>query len=124
MKKSHKYDVRYLNNQLLKQKKDLESKINKKEEKYKQLQDKLSSAETINKGLKNDNDKKNKEIINLKKDKDEINKKLDTIHCRVLSKTIIDFLYYVFTSNFKDNTYKEEKNTIIKEIEKKKGRGI
>ena len=63
---------------------------------------------------------KNKEIINLKKDKDEINKKLDTIHCRVLSKTIIDFLYYVFTSNFKDNTYKEEKNTIIKEIEKKK----
>lgn len=121
MKKSHKYDVRNLNKQLLKQKNDLESKINKKEEKNKQLQDKLSSAETINKGLKNDNDKKNKEIINLKKDKDEINKKLDTIHCRVLSKTIIDFLYYVFTSNFKDNTYKEEKNTIIKEIEKKKG---
>ena len=121
MKKSHKYDVRNLNNQLLKQKKDLESKIDKKEEKYKQLQDKFSSAETINKGLKNNNDKKNKEIINLKKDKDEINKKLDTIHCRVLSKTIIDFLYYVFTSNFKDNTYKEEKNTIIKEIEKKKG---
>lgn len=120
MKKSHKYDVRNLNKQLLKQKKDLESKINKKEEKYKQLQDKISSAETINKGLKNDNDKKNKEIINLKKDKDEINKKLDTIHWRVLSKTIIDFLYYVFTSNFKDNTYKEEKNTIIKEIEKKK----
>lgn len=117
MKKSHKYDVRNLNKQI----KDLESKINKKEEKNKQLQDKLSSAETINKGLKNDNDKKNKEIINLKKDKDEINKKLDTIHCRVLSKTIIDFLYYVFTSNFKDNTYKEEKNTIIKEIEKKKG---
>ena len=121
MKKSHKYDVRNLNKQLLKQKNDLESKINKKEEKNKQLQDKISSAETINKGLKNDNDKKNKEIINLKKDKDEINKKLDTIHCRVLSKTIIDFLYYVFTSNFKDNTYKEEKNTIIKEIEKKKG---
>ena len=117
MKKSHKYDVRNLNKQI----KDIESKINKKEEKNKQLQDKLSSAETINKGLKNDNDKKNKEIINLKKDKDEINKKLDTIHCRVLSKTIIDFLYYVFTSNFKDNTYKEEKNTIIKEIEKKKG---
>lgn len=105
MKKSHKYDVRNLNKQI----KDLESKINKKEEKNKQLQDKISSAETINKGLKNDNDKKNKEIINLKKDKDEINKKLDTIHCRVLSKTIIDFLYYVFTSNFKDNTYKEEK---------------
>ena len=80
MKKSHKYDVRNLNKQLLKQKNDLESKINKKEEKYKQLQDKFSSAETINKGLKNDNDKKNKEIINLKKDKDEINKKLDTIH--------------------------------------------
>ena len=58
MKKSHKYDVRNLNKQLLKQKKDLESKINKKEEKNKQLQDKFSSAETINKGLKNDNDKK------------------------------------------------------------------
>ena len=117
MKKSHKYDVRNLNKQI----KDLESKINKKEEKNKQLQDKFSSAKTINTGLKNDNDKKNEEITNLKKDKDEINKKLDTIHCRVLSKTIIDFLYYVFTSNFKDNTYKEEKNTIIKEIEKKKG---
>ena len=39
---------------------------------------------------------------------------------KFISKTIIDFLYYVFTSNFKDNTYKEEKNTIIKEIEKKK----
>lgn len=58
MKKSHKYDVRNLNKQLLKQKNDLESKINKKEEKNKQLQDKISSAETINKGLKNDNDKK------------------------------------------------------------------
>ena len=67
MEENHKYNVRNLNNQLLKQKKELESKINKNETKYKLLQEKFSSAKTINKGLKNDNDKKNEEITNLKK---------------------------------------------------------
>lgn len=58
MEENHKYNVRNLNNQLLKQKKELESKINKNETKYKLLQTKFSSAEAINTGLKNDNDKK------------------------------------------------------------------
>ena len=46
--------------------------------------------------------------------------KLDSFGCRTLSKAIIDFLYFVFTSNFKGNSYLDEKESIIGAIEIKK----
>ena len=53
-------------------------------------------------------------ISKITKEKETLNRKLDTILCGILSKSIIYFLYYSFTSLCKGKTYLEEKILLSK----------
>ena len=117
---NHKNSTIYLERQLLKEKQNLELLKSNMNERYNQLDGKMSSLKMTNKTLKDENEEKTKEIVKLNNDKKTLNIKLDSIGCRTLSKALIDFLYFVFTSNFKGNSYLDEKNSIIEVIEIKK----
>ena len=120
LKKNHESDINDLNKKISKQKKEHEILINKEKEKLKKLDTKFDSIKFTKQSLEKDNEIKAKEMMSLQRDKIELNSKLDIISCRALCKSIIDFLYYVFTSSFKGQSYFDEKNSIINEIESKK----
>ena len=87
---------------------------------YNKLCIKYDSISLDNQTLTNENIGKEKKISKLNKDSKDLNDKFDTIRCRALSKSIIDFLYYTFTSCFKGKSYLEENNSIIDKIKSKK----
>ena len=106
MELKHTYDINHLYDIIKKNEINFESQINQIKEKYNALNDELWNDIRI-KGNKN---------TELTKESVELNRILNTISCRALTKSIIDFLYHPFTSLFKGNIYFEEKNTIIKKI--------
>ena len=112
----HQYDTNRLYNIIKKKDQNTESKIKQEKDKYNILIGKYDESSISKNELRNDIITKNNKISELTKESEELNRKLKTISCRALTKSIIDFLYYVFTSLFKGNSYFEEKDTIIQKI--------
>ena len=112
----HTYDINHLNNIIKKKDDKLDSQIKIDNEKYYNLVSQKDTLNISNNELRKDIQIKKNQISELTKKKDELNRKLNTISCRVLAKSIIDFLYYAFTSLFGGKTYFEEKNSIIERI--------
>ena len=116
MKKYHENDINRINNQILLQKKYTESLINKEKEKYSNLNEKYENEIIISNNLKEENKNQGQEIINLNQEKGQLNNKLDKISCRGISKSLIDFFYFVYTEKFKGSNYSEEKDSIITKL--------
>lgn len=106
IKKLHEFDINSLKRTMLKNKNDLKIKIKNEKERYNKLMKKYD-ASSIYKAPTNVNQSKEKEILKLSNDNKDLNTKIDTICCRVLSKFIIDFLYFTFTSCLKGLSYLE-----------------
>ena len=120
MELKHKYDVNHLNNQIKEKEQNCKSQISKEKEKYNKLKEKYDESYISNNNLINDIHNKDNRITELTNENVGLNRKLNTISSRALAKSIIDFLYYAFTSFFKGKTYFEEKNIIIEKINKLK----
>ena len=120
MELKHKYDVNHLNNQIKEKEQNCKSQISKEKEKYNKLKEKFDESNISNNNLTNAIHNKDNRITELTNENVGLNRKLNTISSRVLAKSIIDFLYYAFTSFFKGKTYFEEKNIIIEKINKLK----
>ena len=116
MELKHKYDVNHLNNQIKEKEKNCKSQISKEKEKYNKLKEKYDESNISNNNLTNAIHNKDNRITELTNENVGLNRKLNTISSRALAKSIIDFLYYAFTSLFKGKTYFEEKNIIIEKI--------
>ena len=116
MELKHKYDVNHLNNQIKEKEKNCKSQISKEKEKYNKLKEKFDESNISNNNLTNAIHNKDNRITELTNENVGLNRKLNTISSRALAKSIIDFLYYAFTSLFKGKTYFEEKNIIIEKI--------
>ena len=120
MELKHKYDVNHLNNQIKEKEQNCKSQISKEKEKYNKLKEKFDESNISNNNLTNAIHNKDNRITELTNENVGLNRKLNTISSRALAKSIIDFLYYAFTSLFKGKTYFEEKNIIIEKINKLK----
>ena len=116
MELKHTYDINHLNDIIKKHETNFELQINQVDEKYNALMKRCDESNISNNEFWNDIRIKGNKITELTKESVELNRILNTISCRALTKSIIDFLYYPFTSLFKGNIYFEEKNTIIKQI--------
>ena len=116
MELKHKYDVNHLNNQIKEKEQNCKSQISKEKEKYNKLKEKFDESNISNNNLTNAIHNKDNRITELTNENVGLNRKLNTISSRALAKSIIDFLYYAFTSLFKGKTYFEEKNIIIEKI--------
>ena len=119
MKKSqkiHEYKINQLNNIITDQKKKIETIVDNERKKYSTLIENYDKSKVANNELIKEKEEQKNTISTLNKEKETLNRKLETIRCRALSKSIIDFLYYAFTSLFKGKTYLEEKNSIINQI--------
>ena len=116
MELKHKYDVNHLNNQIKEKEQNCKSQISKEKEKYNKLKEKYDESNISNNNLTNAIHNKDNRITELTNENVGLNRKLNTISSRALAKSIIDFLYYAFTSLFKGKTYFEEKNIIIEKI--------
>ena len=119
MKKNQKlyeYKINQLNNIIKDQKKKIETIVDSGRKKYITLNENYDKSKVANNELIKEKEEQKNTISTLNKEKEQLNRKLETIRCRALSKSIIDFLYYAFTSLFKGKTYLEEKNSIINRI--------
>ena len=119
MKKSHENDINKMNNKMYVQNKHTESLINLENEKNSKLSEKYQNEKIISNNLKEEKEKQGQEIIKLTQEKGKLNNKLDKIGCRGISKSLIDFFYFVYTNNFKGSNYSEEKDSIITKIREK-----
>ena len=119
MEKYHRDDINRLEKIMDEEKNKLKEQLKREKINYLELKEKISNYQSSNKKSEKDKEKQSKEISDLEKDKYELNNKLNKIKCRTLIKSIIDFFYYVYTSNVQGDNYFTEKNSIIQEIEKK-----
>ena len=119
MEKYHRDDINRLEKIMDEEKNKLKEQLKRENLNYLELKEKISNYQSSNKKSEKDKEKQSKEISDLEKDKYELNNKLNKIKCRTLIKSIIDFFYYVYTSNVQGDNYFTEKNSIIQEIEKK-----
>ena len=119
MEKYHRDDINRLEKIMDEEKNKLKEQLKREKTNYPELKEKISNYQSSNKKSEKDKEKQSKEISDLEKDKYELNNKLNKIKCRTLIKSIIDFFYYVYTSNVQGDNYFTEKNSIIQEIEKK-----
>jgi len=119
MEKYQRDDINRLEKIMDEEKNKLKEQLKREKINYLELKEKISNYQSSNKKSEKDKEKQSKEISDLEKDKYELNNKLNKIKCRTLIKSIIDFFYYVYTSNVQGDNYFTEKNSIIQEIEKK-----
>lgn len=119
MEKYHRDDINRLEKIMDEEKNKLKEQLKRENLNYLELKEKISNYQSSKKKSEKDKEKQSKEISDLEKDKYELNNKLNKIKCRTLIKSIIDFFYYVYTSNVQGDNYFTEKNSIIQEIEKK-----
>lgn len=120
MKKFQEMNVKCLNKKMEKIKEADENLLKIEKEKCKRLGSSLDSSKFSNNELKKDIDTKKKEILKLNTENDKLSRRLNIVACRTISKSVIDFLYYVFTSTFKGSSYSDEKDEIIEKIKERK----
>ena len=118
LKKTHESDMNHIKKEISKEKENYLTQIKNEREKYLNLNEKYNNAKIFDNKLVKEKENQSKVIFDLNKDKELLNFKLNRIQCRTLSKSIIDFFYYVYTSNIQGDNYFNEKDSIIKEIEK------